>query len=167
MAKFELPSTVVQDAAWQDGPPDPLSDPGLYEGLIGRRICGYLIDIAILMTLAGAGWLLNLVTFFLLSPVILPLLGLLPLAYHSFFVGRNGATPGMSAFDLEVRSWTGRSPDYVQALVLTVLFYLSLLLWPVLIFALFNERRRLLHDYLAGTITLRRSRLAALGPGTA
>jgi uncharacterized RDD family membrane protein YckC len=42
-----------------------------------------------------------------------------------------------------------------------------LTLWPTLIFALFNERRRMLHDYLAGTITLRRSRRAAEGPDPA
>ncbi len=165
MAKFELPSTVVRDAAWLDEPPDPLDDPQLYDGLIGRRILGYLIDVAVLMMLAGGLWLLNMLTLFLLSPVILPLLGLLPLAYHSFFVGRNGATPGMNFLDLEVRSWTGGPPDYIQAIILTVLFYLSLTLWPVLIFALFNERRRMLHDYLAGTITVRRSRLAAEAPG--
>ena len=67
--------------------------------------------------------------------------------------------------EYEVRSWTGQPPDYVQAIILTLLFYLSLTLWPVLIFALFNERRRMLHDYLAGTLTVRRSRLAAAGSG--
>lgn len=161
MAKFELPSTVVRDAAWQDRPPDPLDDPKLYEGLIGRRIFGYLIDVAILTMLVGGLWLINMLTLFFLSPLVVPLSGLLPLAYHSFFVGRNGATPGMSVFDLEVRSWTGGPPDYVQAVILTVLFYLSLAFWLVLIFPLFNEQRRMLHDYLAGTITLRHSRLAS------
>ncbi len=165
MAKTRLPSTLVQDAAWQNEPPDPLDDPQLYDGLIGRRMFGYLIDVAILMMLVGGLWLLNMLTLFFLTPVVLPLSGFLPLAYHSFFVGRDGATPGMRSFDLEVRSWTGQRPDYVQAIVLTLLFYLSLTLWPVLIFALFNERRRMLHDYLAGTLTVRRSRLAAAGSG--
>ena len=91
------------------------------------------------------------------------MLAVLPVAYHTFFIGRDGATPGMRVFDLEVRSWNGRPPDTSQAFLTTVLFYasVSLTVWLVLLVPLFTDRNRTLHDILAGTIVLRRARLRA------
>ncbi|MBV8535599.1 MAG: hypothetical protein JO128_08410, partial [Alphaproteobacteria bacterium] len=50
-------------------------------------------------------------------------------------------------------------PVLLQALVQTVLFYVTVtMLTPlVLLVAVFNRRKRTLHDILAGTLTLRRS----------
>ena len=72
------------------------------------------------------------------------------------------ATPGQRLFDLEVRSWTGGRLEYSQAFLNTVLFYTSVLLtaWLILAVTLFNDRRRALHDFLAGTLVVRRARLA-------
>jgi len=80
--------------------------------------------------------------------------------YHTYFLGSRGATPGMRFFDLEMWSLTGRQPEYVQAFLATVLFYVSVSLtaFLILVVALFNDRRRTLHDMLAGTIVLRRVR---------
>jgi uncharacterized RDD family membrane protein YckC len=71
--------------------------------------------------------------------------------------------------DVEIRSWTGRRPDYVQAFLMTALFYATVLPtgFLVLAVALFNDRQRTLHDYLVGTLGVRRGRLAATGPQTA
>jgi len=163
VTKFQLPSTEVRDAAWQDEPPGPLDDPALYDGLIWRRVAGYLIDAALLLMMVGALWVVNVLMLFFLTPVVLTAAAVLPLTYHTFFVGRNGATPGMHALDLEVRSWNGRRPDYPQAFILAVVFYVSVSFtaWLVLLVALFNDRHRTLHDLVAGTVALRQSRLTA------
>lgn len=163
MPNLELPSTELRDAAWHDVPPDPLENPALYEGLLWRRTFGYLVDAALLTFALACLWFLNILTFTLLTPLVVLLSGLLPLAYHTLFVVRNMATPGMRMFDVEVRSWTGRRPTVAQALVLTLLFYFSVPLTSGLILAvaLFTDRNRTLHDLASGTLALRRSRLAA------
>jgi uncharacterized RDD family membrane protein YckC len=64
----------------------------------------------------------------------------------------------MSLFGLEVRSWTGQRPTVWQAVLMAVLFYATI--GPtgglVLLVALFNGRRRTLHDLLSGTVVVRR-----------
>lgn len=160
--KPSLPSRVVGDAAWGDAPPAPLDDPALYEGLWSRRVIGYLADAAILIVAGLCLWTVNLLTLGLLSPIVLPLSVLLPIAYHGLFIGYRAATPGMALMDIEIRSWTGRRPDYPQAVLATVLFYVSVVStgWLILLVSLFNERRRTLHDYASGTLAVRRSRVA-------
>ncbi|MEJ2026655.1 MAG: hypothetical protein P8X52_04105, partial [Limibacillus sp.] len=61
---------------------------------------------------------------------------------------------------LEVRPWIDRV-FYVWASVFA-LFVVTVApsTWIVLVVALMNERRRCLHDYLAGTVVVRASRLA-------
>lgn len=57
----------------------------------------------------------------------------------------------------------GGRPTTSQAFLTTVLFYasISLTAWLVLLVPLFTDRSRTLHDILAGTIVLRRTRLRA------
>ena len=99
--------------------------------------------------------------FGLLAPVYLLIAPIVPTAYHTFFIGRDCATPGMKFMDLEARTWTGGRPDYPQALLMTVLFYLSIIItwFIVLLVPLFNERRRTLHDLMSGVVVVRHSRL--------
>ncbi len=152
-------------AAWDRTPPDPLADPGLYDGVLPRRAMAYLLDLVLIfglwLVLSMAFGIAGILTFGALTPIGLIVLAVLPVGYHSFFIGSNGATPGMRVFDLDVRSWTGRPPDTSQAFLATVLFYasISLTLWLVLLVPLFTDRNRTLHDILAGTIVLRRARL--------
>ena len=152
-------------AAWDQVPPDPLADPDLYHGVLPRRAMAYLLDLVLIcglwLALSMAFGIAGILTFGALTPIGLIVLAVLPVGYHSFFIGSNGATPGMRVFDLEVRSWTGRPPDTSQAFLTTVLFYasISLTLWLVLLVPLFTDRNRTLHDILAGTIVLRRARL--------
>ncbi len=64
----------------------------------------------------------------------------------------------MRIFDLELRSGFRRAPRaFLQALVQTLLFYITVAMTCslVLLFALFNRRRRTLHDVLAGTVMVR------------
>jgi len=168
--KFYLPSTEVIDAAWHDDPPDALDDPDLYDGMPWRRSAGYLIDLVVLVLLMGCAWiaftLLSVLSLGLLLPIKIVALALLPVAYHTYFVGDSGATPGMRAMDVEVRTWTGRRPDFVQAFLMTVMFYATVALtsWLILVVALFNKRYRLAHDFLAGTLGVRHSRVSAANP---
>jgi uncharacterized RDD family membrane protein YckC len=137
---------------------------------VPRRATAYVLDLALIcglwIALSIAFGVAGILTFGALTPLGLVVLALLPIAYHTFFLGRDGATPGMRVFDLELRSWTGRTPDYSQAFLTTVLFYasVSLTVWLVLLVPLFTDRNRTLHDILAGTVMLRRTRLRTTAP---
>lgn len=154
--------------------PDPTGlrflDPALFEGLVIRRILAYLLDVLLIAVLGVVATallgLVGILTLGLLTPVNVLLLALLPLAYHAGLMAVYGATPGMSVCDLTVRSIErGTLPDPLQAVIMTVLFYLGVAAtgWLILIVALFNRRRRTMHDFFAGTIVLRRSRLERSG----
>jgi len=104
-------------------------------------------------------WSLAIASLGLLSPLLL-ILAFIPVLYHTLSIGGpHSATPGMRLTGVEVRSWTGERPSYLQAFVQTVLFYVTVYpTWSlVLLIALFNERRRTLHDMLAGTLVVRPS----------
>jgi uncharacterized RDD family membrane protein YckC len=135
----------------------------LYDGVVWRRIFAYAVDVAILLALSFAVWsglvVAGLLSFGLLWAVIPAALAVLPIAYHGLLVGgARSATVGMSLFGLEVRSWTGQRPTVWQAILMAVLFYATI--GPtgglVLLVALFNGRRRTLHDLLSGTVVVRR-----------
>lgn len=146
---------------WQGEPPAPASAPRLYGGLLLRRSLAYLVDVLIIAVLGlGLGFLLSLIGFLsfgLLSPLAFIVMALWPLAYHSFFIATRGATPGMGLFGLEVRDWSGAAVEPLQAVLVVLLFYVtvSLTAWLVLIVVLFNDRGRALHDILASTIVVR------------
>ena len=143
----------------------------LYDGVVVRRIFAYAVDVAILLALSFAAWsalvVAGLLSFGLLWAVIPVALAVLPIAYHGLLVGGpRSATVGMSLFGLEVRSWTGQRPTVWQAMLMAVLFYATI--GPtgglVLLVALFNGRRRTLHDLLSGTVVVRRLSAALFLP---
>lgn len=143
-------------------------DPTLFEGIVVRRIVAYLLDVLLIALLGAVAaallGLVGLLTLGLLTPLNLVLLALLPLAYHAGLMAAYGATPGMSVCDLAVRGIDdGAPPEPLQAVVMTVLFYVGVAAtsWLILIVALFNRRRRTMHDFFAGTIVVRHSRLGA------
>jgi uncharacterized RDD family membrane protein YckC len=159
-------------SAYHDiGAPEPLTRPDLFEGVLWRRFFAYLIDACCIGAIVVVLWffflLLTILSFGLLGPVLWFLLGLVPLAYHTFLVGgRRSATLGMRVFGLQMYAWDGTRPMLLQALVHTVLFYASVSATAglILLFALFNRRRRTLHDILAGMLMLRRPDAARTGP---
>ncbi len=170
MTNANLPSLSLGSTAWRQAPPDPLSRPDLYDGLLWRRVVAYLVDvlaIGVLYAVASVVFFLaGVLSFGLLTPLGIVTLAVLPVSYHSFFLGHQAATPGMRMFDVEVRSWTGQRLDYFQAFLVTVMFYVTVALtaWLVLIVAPFNRRRRTLHDFLGGMVAVRRSGLASDQP---
>lgn len=144
-------------------PPDPEAYPALYDGVVWRRVLGYAIDVAIIAVFIAIAWIvfpiLWAISFGLLTPLLVVAIALIPVAYHTFFIGGpKSATPGMQVFDIEVWSIDGRRPGYAQAFLVTVAFYVTIALtgWFILLVALFNRRRRCVHDFLCGTVVTRR-----------
>lgn len=144
-------------------PPDPLSHPEYYDGVPLKRVFAYLIDvvlIAILVGVVAVGFIvLGILSFGLLLPVLWPLLGLVPIAYHTLLIGGpDGATLGQRWMGLEVRSITGARPNYLQAFIQTALFYVSVALtsFLILLVVIFTDRNRAVHDFLAGTVVVNR-----------
>lgn len=152
-----------QRQPWSGLPPPPSVAPQLYAGVVVRRSLAYLVDVCVIgflglclgFVLSVAGFL----TFGLLSPLAVIVMALWPLFYHSFFLASRGATPGMSLFDLELRDWSGKPVEPVQAVLVVILFYVTVAMtaWLILFLVLFTERSRALHDILAGTLVVRRS----------
>ena len=101
---------------------------------------------------------LGIFTFGLLWPGA-ALSPLVALAYFTLTLGgRHSATPGMRWQDIELRTWNGRRPGYLQAALQTILFYVTVSVAAlVLVVPFFTARRRCLHDYLCGTVFVRRS----------
>ncbi len=173
MATPTLPIPGAQARqGWFDAIPEWLDRPEHFDGLAWRRAFAYLFDAFLLGVIGFIVWLLFwfgvIVSFGLLAPLfgmIYVAVPLLPLAYNTVFIGGpRSATPGMRLFDVELRSWTGQRPEYLQALLVTALFYVSVGLTAgfILLLGIFNRRRRLFHDMLCGVVAVRAS---ALGGG--
>ncbi len=169
-----LPTSRRRDAAWQGDPPDPLDSPDYYSGIVVKRIAAFLID-AFLIALLMLGWsaltvVLAIGSLGLLSPLIAVYV-LVPLLYDTLLVGGpRSATPGMRVMHIEVRRWDGARPDLLQSALQSLMFYgtVGMTSTLILLVALFNPRRRCLHDYLAGTVTVNRidfARVAFRAPG--
>ncbi len=150
----------------------PGFDPDSLRGVLWRRVLAYGIDLAVIGLLVSLAFL-ALSPFFilslgLLSAPILFVIGLIPLAYHTLLIGGAGSsTWGQRLFGLIVVARSGGRPGYLQALVLTVLFYLSISLTSFLILAvmLFTRYRQGVHDLIADTVVLRRSGPVEILPG--
>jgi uncharacterized RDD family membrane protein YckC len=140
-------------------------------GVVWRRILAYVTDVVIIGLLIGLAWLvvspLIIVSFGLLLGPLAFALGLVPAAYHTLLIGGiRSATFGHRLFGLEVRALDGGRPSYLQALIHTVLFYVSVALTAFLILAVipFTRYRQGVHDMLANVVLLRRVRGAEVLP---
>ena len=159
MASFGYAATFFDDP----GMPDPMALPEAYEGVLWRRTLAYFVDLCVIGLIAVLCWIIFAVlwvlSFGLLGPVLWLLFGLIPLAYHTLMLsGPWSATLGMRLFDVELRSVTGERPGFLQALMQTALFYITV--WAtcslILLLVLFNRHKRTLHDMAAGTVMVRR-----------
>jgi uncharacterized RDD family membrane protein YckC len=70
--------------------------------------------------------------------------------------GPASATIGMRIMDLEMRTWYGAPAYFVLGAVHAIVFWITVsILTPlVLVVGLANERQRLLHDILIGTVVI-------------
>jgi uncharacterized RDD family membrane protein YckC len=143
---------------------DPAIQPEYFEGVLARRTMAFLVDVMIITVPVAIGAL-----FILLFGIVTLGLGwllywLLPAAatiwavlYYGFcFGGPASATLGMRMMDLEMRTWYGGRAYFLLGAVHAIVYWVSVsALTPlILLVALFNDRRRLLHDMLLGTIVI-------------
>lgn len=163
-----------------DGPPgfqppafDPYLQPELFRGVLTRRVIAFLIDLIVLaipvvlgvlfiavfgLITLGLGWML----FWLVSPATV----VWALVYYGATLGGpHSATIGMRLMDLELRTWYGAPSYFILGAMHAVVFWISIsVLSPfVLLVGLFNARRRLLHDFLLGTVVINDSVRARIG----
>ena len=143
---------------------DPAVNPELFEGVLARRFIAFLIDVTIIaipvmfaavfifiigMVTLGLGWAL----YWLLSPATV----IWAVCYYGYTFGSPAsATIGMRVMDLEMRTWYGAPAYFVLGAVHAIVYWVTVsFLTPfILLVAFFNERRRLLHDMLVGTIVI-------------
>ena len=151
---------------------DPMRSPELFEGVLARRVIAFIIDfIVIAIPVVAAAMLifafgivtlgLGFALYWLLSPASV----IWALCYFGMTLGGPAsATIGMRAMDLEMRTWYGAPAYFVLGAVHAVLFWLSVsMLTPfILLVCFFNERRRLLHDILLGTVVINNAQRAAM-----
>jgi uncharacterized RDD family membrane protein YckC len=149
---------------------DPVANPELFEGVLARRCLAFLVDVTIIavpvlfaavfififgLVTLGLGWAL----YWLLSPAT----AIWAIAYYGFTFGSPAsATIGMRVMDIEMRTWYGAPAYFVLGAVHAIVYWVSVsFLTPfILLVAFFNERKRLLHDMLVGTIVINNSNRA-------
>lgn len=140
----------------------PVVDSRALQGVLTRRVFGWIIDyviIGLLTVLAaivvfflgiltlGLGWLL----YGVLVPVVAALY------VWSTLGGRRQATIGMAMMDVRLTHYDGRPIDGLTALAHTALFWVfNVVLTPLVLLAtLFTNDKRTLHDLLLGTVVVR------------
>jgi uncharacterized RDD family membrane protein YckC len=152
---------------------DPVTAPELFEGVLARRMLAFLIDVVIIIVPVlfaalfillfglftfGLGWFL-----FWLLPAAATIWAIC--YYGLTFGGAASATIGMRMLDLEMRTWYGAPAYFLLGAVHAIVFWITVsALTPlVLLVGFFNDRRRLLHDILVGTVVINNpARAAAL-----
>jgi uncharacterized RDD family membrane protein YckC len=138
-----------------------MDDELLTRGVLSRRLLAWCVDAFLLAIVVAACWTTGLVFGLMTLGLGMPLLGLLPLvplAYHCLFIiSSMSATPGQALFGLRVcRNDDMGRPNFAQAVVSTLIFYLTLgTSGLLLLVALFTVRRRTLHDLLSGLVVVR------------
>ena len=146
---------------------DPVTHPELFEGVLARRVVAFGVDFIII----AIPVLLAAMFIFAFGIVTLglgfALYWLLPAAsvvwaivYFGLTLGSDrSATIGMRVMDLEMRTWYGAPAYFVLGAVHAVAFWFTVSFFTpfVLLVAFFNERRRLLHDIMLGTVIINNS----------
>src|SRR5215831_21207640 len=143
---------------------DPATQPELFDGVLARRVVAFVIDFFII---AGPVVLAYLFAFvftivtFGLGIVLFWLLPTLVVVWAIIYFGatlgsERSATVGMRVMDLEMRTWYGAPAYFVLGAVHAIVFWVSVSFFTplVLLLPFFNERRRLLHDILVGTVVI-------------
>jgi len=132
-----------------------------FEGVLGRRTIAFLIDIAIILVLTIAVYLLLFVAgiftlglTWLLFGVAFPAVAL---AYNAYTLSRpQSATIGMRSVDLQMHTLYGAPMYALLAAFHALFYYFSVTIFTpfILLIAPFNLRKRCLHDFLAGTVVI-------------
>lgn len=157
------PSNAASPPPWADS----WANPHYYDGITWRRVIAYALDGFFITVLAVVAWFIlsffTIVTFGLLGPIQALVIAALPFLYTIPQIAQpSSATLGMRLMGIRVLSLTplpgrGGCPTLLQAIIQTVGFYGSMALTGTLIclIALFNPRRRTLHDWMSGVVVVR------------
>ncbi len=137
---------------------DPVAQSRLFAGVIGKRAAAFIVDAIIVLVLV---FLFGIVTFGL-GWVLLPAILVVFLIYNALTIGgKNSATLGQRLMGLEARMWFGGKVSPLVAAFHALLFWFSagtFVLWFVdLLWAFFDQRKRCLHDILAGVVVINRA----------
>ncbi len=165
-----LPSSSSQHTRKASGPEgtttNTMTDPTLFEGVRRSRIYAFIADMLILAIITVATSILFGILGVLSLGLLWPGFGLImPFIFFGYFTltlgGEKSATPGMQWQGIEMRTWDGMRPGYVQAFAQTLLFYVTAtpFLGLLLLVSLFNAQKRCLHDYLSGAVYVRTRQL--------
>jgi len=157
MTDQQTPPTGISSFADQPHAYDPEKQPQLFDGVIGKRTLAFVVDVIIVAVLV---FVLGIITLGLVW-LLLPAIFLVFLAYNAVTIGgKKSATVGQRLMGLEVRMWSGGKVSSLIAAFHALLFWFSagtLVLWLVVVFwAFFDDRKRCLHDILAGMVVINR-----------
>ncbi len=151
---------------------DPATQPELFDGVLARRVIAFLIDfiiIAVPVVLAAmfifAFGIMTLGLGFALYWLLSPGTVIWALVYFGATLGGpSSATIGMRVMDLEMRTWYGAPAYFVLGAVHAIAFWFTVSFFTpfILLVAFFNERRRLLHDILLGTVIINNAARASM-----
>ncbi|MEI9805198.1 MAG: RDD family protein [Pseudolabrys sp.] len=151
---------------------DPDLNPELFEGVLARRVVAFMVDFLVIaapvvlgamfifvfgIVTLGLGWAL----YWLLPPASV----LWAIVYFGLTLGGpSSATIGMRVMDLEMRTWYGAPAYFVLGAVHAIAFWFSVSAFTpfILLVAFFNQRRRLLHDIVLGTVVINNAPRAAM-----
>jgi uncharacterized RDD family membrane protein YckC len=157
-----LPPRPGVDFASQPHAYDPVTRPELFDGVIRERLIAFLVDAIIVVLLwalaivvVGVLGIVTLGLAWLLYGVIFPVVGL---GYNALTIGGpKSATNGQRMMGLVMRTWYGGKVTPLVAAFHALLFWFSLVIFcPVLLWPLFDSRKRCLHDILAGVVVINR-----------
>jgi uncharacterized RDD family membrane protein YckC len=143
---------------------DPATQPELFDGVLARRVVAFAIDfivIAVPVALAAmfifAFGIITLGLGFALYWLLPSATVIWAIVYFGVTLGGpHSATFGMRVVDLEMRTWYGAPAYFVLGAVHAVAYWFTVSFFTpfVLLVAFFNERRRLLHDIVLGTVII-------------
>lgn len=158
-------STMTQEyAASRPYLPDPATAPELFDGLLTRRVIAYFIDLAVMgaivLALTIVGAILGVLTFGLAFASLVFVIPAAVVLYYAATLGSpRRATLGMQMMDIVLTPTRGQPLDGWMAILHALVFWLTFwICWPVsLLFALFTPRRQMIHDFVVGTLMVRRS----------
>lgn len=145
-------------------------DYSLTRGVMSRRVIGWFIDLLLLALIMVVLWVVFMLFGLLTLGLGFPLLGALPFVpfcYHILFLaGPSSGTPGQRMMGLLVRRNDDfGQPSALQAVISTIVFYLTLLTSGLLLLvALITDRHRTLHDLVSGLVVVRTDAMAPLTP---
>lgn len=150
---------------------DPVANPELFDGVLARRICAFVIDFVIIAVPVGIALvfvvLFGVITLGLGFILLWPLHALAVIwavLYYGFTLGSPAsATIGMRMMDIQLRTWYGAPCYFVLGAVHAILYWLSVSIFTplILLVGLFTSSRQLLHDLVLGTVMINSPERAA------